>query len=237
MKKIILFISLSVMFAGCLSIRQTTLEFIACRVPAGEKITLESDFWRMVPAYELGALETYIKRFPVNVQFAWDDEALYFRFDAIDDDILDEAPENLKNGLYLYGDTLELFLRPWNSRGYWEFHFSASGKFGAIHFPSRGRRMPSNVAYLPMPGLEFQNKVIGTLNDPGDKDERWLGLARIPFTGITDLKPGEPLFIQVTSVAYSIYADWNEKSQLTYMRNSVADPHYLPDWGQLIFKK
>jgi len=197
-------------------------------------------FWKQLPAYELGKVDGYVKRNPVKVRFAYNSEALYFRFDAVDDDLVDESPAKLeRSGLFIYADTVELFLRPVKSHGYWEFHFSASGKNGAIFFPSRGRRMPSNVYYLPMDGLEFHRTLFGTLNDMRDKDKGWVGIARIPYAGIAGRCPlfrsGAPLEVQVTSIAYSVYADADERTQLHHTSGCDRDPHYLPDWGILRF--
>jgi hypothetical protein len=206
----------------------------------GTASAFQQEAWRDIPAYPLMAMKGFIKRKDVNVQFAYDEKNLYFRFDAADDDILDETPENLKNGMFLFSDCLEFFLRPIGARGYWEFHFTPKGKSGAIFFPSRGRRMPSNVAYLPFPGLECQPKLYGTLNNMDDTDERWIGICRIPFdsirTKIPNYKNGEPLLIQVCSVAYSVYSDGDEKAQLFYIPDTWADPHYLPAWSELHFK-
>ncbi len=230
----------ALLLAGCHGVPEQKTKFTAVKVPAGEAVAVDAGFWKNAPSYELLELPKYVKRNPVTVQFAWDDEALYFRFEAVDDDIVDESPENQKNSLQLFADCLELFIRPQNSRGYWEFHFTAGGHFGGIHFPARGRRMPSDVVYRPMNGLEFKAQIIGTLNDFSDKDDRWIGLARIPFAGIADrcapFSPGEPLLFQVTSVAYSAYADWDEMTQLTYIPETPVTPHYLPAWGLLEFK-
>lgn len=208
------------------------------------KITAEAAFhteaWKDIPSYPLMGMKGFIKRKDVSVQFAYDDKSLYLRFDAADDDILDETPENPKNGMFLFSDCIELFLRPVGSRGYWEFHFTPKEKAGAIFFPSRGRRMPSNVAYLPFPGLECRTKITGTLNNMDDVDERWTGICRIPFDSIRTKLPnyrnGETLLVQVCSVAYSVYSDGDEKALLFYIPDTWADPHYLPAWSELHFK-
>ena len=224
--------------AGCRTAPEAAQPYRVEPVPPGSVVTIDAPFWEQVPMCELGPVPGYVKRFPVRIQFAYDGEALYFRFTAEDDDLLDEAPDELTCGLDLFADAVEFFVRPPESRGYWEFHFTAGGRFGAIHFPSRGRRMPSNVAYLPMDGLTFEVKRDGTLNNMKDRDRGWSGLARIPFAGIADrcapVDLNRPLLIQVTSIAYSVYADQDEKSQLTC--SSVdPDPHYLPVWSELIF--
>lgn len=211
---------------------------VAKQIPAASAFNAEA--WKDIPSYPLMAMKGFIKRKNVNVQFAYDEKNLYFRFDAADDDILDETPENLKNGMFLFSDCMELFLRPVGSRGYWEFHFTPKEKSGAIFFPARGRRMPSNVAYLPFPGLECRTKITGTLNNMDDIDERWTGICRIPFdsvrTKIPDFRNGEPLLVQVCSVAYSVYSEGDEKAQLFYIADTMADPHYLTAWSELRFK-
>lgn len=240
MKPFACFVLLLLLAAGCRTASEAGPEFRVEPVPAGIAVTVDAPFWKDIPACELGSVPGYGKRFPVLVQFACDRDALYFRFDAEDDDLVDEAPAGLKNSLYVFADTLELFVRPPESHGYWEFHFTAGGRFGAIHFPARGRRMPSNVTYLPMAGLTFEVKREGTLNDMSDRDRRWTGLARIPFAGISArcaaVDRNRPLPVQVTSVAYSVYADRDEKSQLTW-RAEDCDPHHLPAWGSLVFVK
>lgn len=209
-----------------------------------QRIASDSAFqdkaWKKIKTHPLMAMHGYIKRKNVNVQFAYDEKNLYFRFDAADDDILDETPEHCKNGMFLFSDCIELFLRPLGARGYWELHFTPTEKAGAIFFPSRGRRMPSNVVYLPFPGLKCQTRATGTLNKMEDVDKRWTGICRIPFdsirTKLPDYKNGDALLVQACSVAYSVYSDGDEKAQLFYMPETQADPHYLLAWSTLKFK-
>jgi len=243
MKRFFLAASAILLLAGCASTRPekpSVPECIAFRIPANTRPEENSAFWRNVPEYALKPVPGYIFRNPVKIQFAYDRDNLYFRFDAKDDDLLDECPEKQKNGMFLFADALELFARTPESRGYWEFHFIPSGRCGAIHFPARGRRMPSNVRYLPMPGLKFQVKLNGTLNNMKDRDSGWIGLARIPLKGIgsrcTPFDPARGLLIQVTSIAYSVYADWDEKSQLNCIPGAPTDPHHLPAWVKLKFQ-
>lgn len=235
------FISAGILLCGCRYAKMDRPEYEAAWLPVGVDPAPDSSFWEKVPAYRLGPLGNYVQRNPVWVQFAYCPEALYFRFDAVDDDLVDEAPEKLSHGFYLFADAIELFLQPFDEHGYWEFHFIPSGRCGAIFFPSRGRRMPSCVNYLPMEGLNFRVICLGTVNDMNDKDRRWLGVARIPFSGLNgyfpDFRPGDPLRVQVTNVAYSVYADADEKNQLNHTPGKHADPHYLPDWGVLRFSR
>ena len=200
---------------------------------------LDSPVWKTAPAYSLTRLPRFGLRFPPQVQFAWTATDLWFRFEVRDDDLVDEAPEGQESGLYLFADAIELFARPEGSRGYWEFHFTAGGKFGAIHFPSRGKRMPSNVRYLPMPGLACAVERDGTLNEDTDHDRSWCGLARIPFAGIAGrcipFRPGTRLEIQVASVGYSVWADQDERALLHYAGGD-DDSHNLANWVSLEFQ-
>ncbi len=210
----------------------------AVRLPAGG----ESNFkpWKHVATYPFMKLGDHMLRNPVHVAFAWDDDALYFYFEAHDDDIFNEAPDSLTSGVFLWGDCIELFLQPEGERGYLELHFSPAGFSGAIYFPSRGRRMPWNVKYVPMEGLSSTLEIIGTLNETSDRDTLWRGICRIPWSGVREwfpnYTPGGSLRIQSTSIAYSLYSDGDEKSQLYHIPGTWPDPHHLPNWCTLYFE-
>lgn len=228
------------LLAGCASVSKplSRPELVAVRLPNGGSSDFQS--WQHVTTYPFMKLGDYILRNPVQIAFAWDDEALYFYFEAQDDDIFNEAPDSIANGVFLWGDCIELFLQPEGERGYLELHFSPDGFSGAIFFPSRGRRMPWNVKYIPMEGMSSTLEIIGTLNEMSDTDTAWKGICRIPWSAIRHTfpnhKPGEPLRIQSTSVAYSLYSDGDEKSQLYHIPGTWADPHFLPNWCPLTFE-
>ncbi len=229
--------------SGCRSLPEAPGPAKCIAVPRGktDSLSVDAPFWNTVPGYRLNAVPGYLFRGEVQIKFAYDTEFLYFRFDADDDDLIDEFPkQEKKGGMYLYADAIELFVRPPRSRGYWEFHFIPSGRCGAIHFPARGRRMPSNVRYLPMENFSVKVRLDGTLNRMDDRDRGWCGVAKIPWKGIAsrcampDLSKG--LLIQVTSLAYSVYADGDEKSQLNYIPGKSSDPHHLSAWVPLEFQ-
>ena len=214
---------------------------LAKELPAGTAAD-DAAFWAGVPGTRLMDMrEKYVFRgdFPQAVKFAWDAQNLYFRYEVTDDDIFHAAPEKCSN-LYAFGDTMELFLQPEGARAYWEFHFAASGRAGAIWFPSRGKRMPEHVRYLPFDGLKNAVAVAGTLNDDTDRDERWSGICTIPWASIRTkfpaYRPGDPLRVQATGVVYSRYARGEEKQQLFHTPGLVCDPHTMEDWCVLRFE-
>lgn len=243
MLKTITLIIFSILIAGCATVAPSNKpECNAVRISDGTSVTLDSVCWENIPSYQLGSVPQYINREPLTIQFAYDKNNLYMRFEKKDDDIVDEFPQNPKpaSGMFLYADAVELFLSTPGSRGYWEFHFIPSGQCGGIYFPSRGRRMPSNVRYLPFPCLKYHVKLNGTLNNRFDRDSGWLGVAVIPLKGIEKgCKPFDPakgLLVQVTSIAYSVYSEWDDRSQLNYIQGKPTDPHYLPAWVNLNFR-
>lgn len=218
-------------------------ECMAYMVPSGKSVTLDAEFWQKLPKYYLCPVPGYLSRHKVEAQFAYDRDALYFRFSAEDDDLVDKFPENGKGMALLYADTMELFLRPPQSRGYWEFHFTPSGRSGSTHFPSRGRRLPENVLYLPVEGLKYTVRLDGTLNQMDDLDSGWSGLVEIPFKLLKERRMSfsfeEGLRVQVTSIAYSVYADWDERRQLNVIAGlpSSLDPHNINAWVHLKFQE
>ncbi|MGI5869379.1 MAG: carbohydrate-binding family 9-like protein [Kiritimatiellia bacterium] len=231
---------LAFLVAGCASPSRppSRPSLVAVRLPDGGTSDFKS--WEHVAKHPFMELGDYILRNPVQIAFAWDDDALYFHFEAQDDDIFNEAPDSITSGVFLWGDCIELFLQPEGERGYLEFHFTPAGFSGAIFFPSRGRRMPWDVKYIPMEGLSSTLEISGTLNDMSDTDAAWRGICRIPWNAIRqrfpNYEPGEPLRVQSTSIAYSIHSDGDEKSQLHHVPGSWADPHHLPNWSPLAFE-
>lgn len=209
------------------------------RLPAGGERDIAA--WADVPSYPLMPCGgRFMYRKDSCARFAWDDEALYFAFAADDDDVYNDAPEKC-NALFSFGDAVELFLKKPDSRAYWELHFAASGRVGAIRFLSRGKRRPQDVVYVPFEGLAQTVTVDGTFGDDRDVDRGWTTVCRVPFAalgeGLGGITPGEPLKVQVASVAYSLYAPNDEKSHL-YSRNAAEpDPHAMADWCTLVFER
>lgn len=71
-----------------------------------------------------------------SVRFTADAECLYIHFTLNDRDIVADCREH-QQPLYLYGDTVELFLKPEDSPEYWELHVDPNGNRTSIHFPGR----------------------------------------------------------------------------------------------------
>lgn len=71
-----------------------------------------------------------------SVSFTADAEYLYIHFTLTDRDIVADCRED-QQPLYLYGDTVELFLKPEDSTEYWELHVDPNGNRTSIHFPGR----------------------------------------------------------------------------------------------------
>ena len=194
--------------------------------------------WSQVPSTALMPCGgRFIYRNETRVRFAWTADALCFFFEAKDDDVLHDAPARTDQ-LFCFGDTVELFVKRPEERSYWEFHFAASGRNGAIRFPSRGKRMPWCVKYLPFEGLVQKTEIDGTLNDDTDRDRGWRAIVCLPWKslGVAKATAGDRLRVQVASVAYSLYADGDEKSHLYSRDGAQSDPHALEDWCELELK-
>ena len=212
-----------------------TAPFKVAAVPLPSAAATNFSAWSAVPSTALMPCGgRFVYRNETHVRFAWTDEALYFAFEAKDDDVLHAAPEKTDQ-LFCFGDTVELFVKRPDDRAYWELHFSASGRNGAIRFPSRGKRMPWFVKYVPFEGLCQKTEIDGTLNDDSDRDRGWRAICRIPWKslGVDAVAVGEKLRVQVASVAYSLYADGDEKSLLYSKDGAQSDPHALEDWCEL----
>jgi len=166
---------------------QQTVTAKRIQIPVPLDGTLNAAVWRDAPEYKLIPFVTHLAMKPKTAEAisrtkyttdAWakllyDDTNLYIGFRIENDDIhamkqQDQIP------LFQYGDTVEVFLKPVQSNGYFELYANASGNKASYYFPSRSF-VGSRIAELTdlFPGFEVKSRVDGTLNDTSDTDRGW----------------------------------------------------------------
>lgn len=109
----------------------------------------------------------------------YDDANLYVgvRFENDDIRALKQQDQGM---LFLYGDTVEVFLKPAKANNYFELYMTAGGNKSSYHFPSRSL-LGTDLDYYQklLPGLSVSAAVDGTLNDGSDVDRQWTAVMTI----------------------------------------------------------
>jgi len=161
--------------------------------------------WKNVPEYKLIPFVTHESSPPktasaVNQTKYWtdawakllyDDKNLYIGFRIENDDIHAMKPKD-QELLFLYGDTLEVFLKPVDSNGYFELYVNASGNKTTYFFPSRSF-LGTQITQLTslFPGVDVYAHVDGTLNNSSDTDFGWTAVMVVSRKMLED-KSGVP---------------------------------------------
>ena len=111
----------------------------------------------------------------------WDDDALYYAGSMTDAELRSFGTK--RNDHLWNGDVFELFLKPSAERPeYYEFQANPRGVIFEAPFPRRGHDFGGTFANAPVLGSKAAVSVVGTLDQPGDRDERWSVEGRIPWT-------------------------------------------------------
>lgn len=195
-------------------------EAIAVECTEAPKIdgVLDEACWRRAPRYALSAPWEKQPPFePAFVQFAYDREALYVAMTLQDGDLIAglDADQALH---YRYGDAAELFLKPADQTGYWEFYAIPNGRRSSFYLHGVAySRLPQLTDQPLMPGFRTAVKLDGTLNTPRDADRSWTAEFAIPWAELTKVT-GRPFAdVQWTVLA----ARYNYGWQLPDMQGSA----------------
>ena len=146
---------------------------------------IDSPVWQKQPVHDL---KFYISKVqdincsPLEkgeVRYLYDEKYFYIRADFTDSDVITSA-EAHGGPFYLYGDLLEVFIKPVESNYYWEIYGTPNKFRTRYYYPARSMvGLPSGFALNDCPVL-VDAKVEGTLNDPSDVDKSWRVLLAVP---------------------------------------------------------
>lgn len=123
---------------------------------------------------------------PTEVRACWDEANLYLAFVAVDTDIWGKMRK--RDDPIYEEEVVEAFICSGDDvTRYYEFEFSPHNVVfdAAIECPESGDRrfMKADVEW-DCAGLQSAVNVVGTLDDPGDVDERWTVEVALPFDQI-----------------------------------------------------
>lgn len=163
---------------------------------------LDKEEWNHVPWTDyFGAIAggpRYFEDKPSRVKLLWDDEYLYIAAELTEPDLWATMTE--RNSPLYNDNAFEIFIDPdGDTHNYFEFECNALGTIWDIYLnkPYRdGGIILSDWNLLTED--ETAVKTYGTLNDPGDRDEKWTVEVAIPIdqmvalhTGKNSLEPGD----------------------------------------------
>lgn len=172
-------------------------------------------------------------RFRTQARLAWDDEALYVGWDAEDDDVWAKL-EKRDDPIY-QEEVVEVFIdADGDGRTYDELELSPRNVVFDAFFPERRQGM--DLGWRS--GMATAVRVLGTLNDPRDKDRGWTAEMRIPVANLSKVprwppRAGDRWRMNLYRLEWHSGRTINEGS--AFSPPLVGDFHHLPRFGALEF--
>lgn len=170
----------------------------------------------------------------------WDDRCLYLAAELEENDIRGEMRDH--DAPLWRENAFELFLDPDDDgRNYLELEINARGTVldlvMTMPYKQKGRaRMGWQVE-----GLKSAVQVDGTLNDPSDRDRKWMIELAIPWGAIKELAPDSVppppnarLRMNMARMQYERGAEQVQAS--TWSPHGEVNMHMPPRWGYLVLK-
>ncbi len=172
-------------------------------------------------------------RFRTQARLTWDDEALYVGWDVEDDDVWAKL-EKHDDPLY-QEEAVEIFIdADGDGRTYNELELSPKNVVFDAFFPERRQGMDLGWSS----GMTTAVKVLGTLNDPRDKDQGWTAEMKIPVANLSKVprwppRAGDRWRFNLYRLEWHSSRAVNEGS--AFSPPLVGDFHHLPRFGNLEF--
>lgn len=176
-------------------------------------------------------------RFPTKLRILYDEANLYVGFEAEDIDI-SERYQKRDDPIYEH-EAVELFLMPGvkapQTGPYVELQASPTGVLFDASFS--GPRQNMNRAYNATQTVGTQR--IGSLNDPSDRDQRWVSEWKVPYNGIRGVSKPPQVGEEWRMNAFRIekYRDGaKQHSEYTaWSPPQVGDFHAVHKFGRMVF--
>jgi hypothetical protein len=167
----------------------------------------------------------------------WDDDALYYAGSMTDAELRSFGTK--RNDHLWNGDVFELFLKPSAERPeYFEFQANPRGVVFEAPFPRRGHDFGGTFANAPVLGSKAVVALTGTLDQPGDRDERWSVEGRIPWTAFAPTggkpKPGAEWLFAICRYDYG--KEGTDPVTMSSAPLTKSSFHRYEDYGKLRFE-
>lgn len=177
-------------------------------------------------------------RTATRARLLWDREALYFFAEMEDADLYGDVTEH--DGETWNNDVFELFLKPDERPGYYEFQVNAAGTVMDMYLPRRGAGGYGRFKKDGDFHIVAKVKLRGTLNTWQDRDAGWSVEGRIPWrdfqrTGCAP-EPGGRWKFALCRYDYSVDFEGPELSTCAPLRPSTSPSfHAFEDFATLRF--
>jgi hypothetical protein len=166
----------------------------------------------------------------------WDDDALYYAGSMTDAELRSFGTK--RNDHLWNGDVFELFLKPSAERPeYYEFQANPRGVVFEAPFPKRGHDF-GGLANAPLLGSKAVVALQGTLDQPGDRDERWSVEGRIPWSAFapTGGKPKAGAEWLFAICRYDYGKEGTDPVTMSSAPLTKSSFHRYEDYGKLRFE-
>jgi len=204
-------------------------------------MNFDATAWKNAPSYPF--LPATAKGSAVaeggTVKFLHDKNRLIVLADMTDSDLVQENDKDNQHH-YLSGDLLEVFVRPYGKKCYWELYGTPNNRRSVFFYPSFARRINTCLQDKLMDGLIIKTELKGTLNNYTDKDNGWRCLMIIPLKELEKecgkIDFSQPLEVQVARYNYSVYLADQEFCQIGKSNSDYPNYHNFSSWVKLYLK-
>jgi len=164
-------------------------------------------------------------------RMTWDDTYLYVAFTTKDSNI--KSDYQGRDSTLWKQDVVEIYLDPGaDSKDYLELQVAPTGEIFDCKFDSR--RTPDWAEGAPKFTIDMIAKVttVGTVNQPGDKDESWVVEVAIPWAQIPGGAAGRD-----GPFAVNLYRLDPEQGMASAWAPAGNDYHNIPEFGRVTFSQ
>lgn len=213
-------------------------EYAVARAAAPPTIDgdLGDPVWKSaVPVELVGSFDGRQPTLRTTARLAYDAENLYLAFDCEDPDVWGNLTAH--DAPIYNEEVVEVFLDAnGDGRSYNELQVSPNNVTFDASVVARRSDLPTAMRWES--GMKSGVKVIGTVNDPGDRDQGWTAEMQIPISGLAEVpgkppKPGDRWRFNLYRLEH---LRRRQVEGQAFSPLYVGDFHHLPRFGWLVFQ-
>ncbi|HBS87836.1 MAG: hypothetical protein A2W91_11025 [Bacteroidetes bacterium GWF2_38_335] len=159
-----------------------------------------------------------VPEFSTRMKMIWDDSCLYIAAEIVEPDIWATLTE--RESVIFYDNDFEVFIDPdGDTHNYAEFEINAFGTEWDLLLVKPYRNGGPPLIQWDIDGVKSAVKIHGTINKPGDKDDKWIVEMAIPFKSLFE--------ISIDKNAPEIGEYWRMNFSRVQWKTQVVDGKYV----------
>lgn len=157
-------------------------------------------------------------KYATRAKMLYDDKNMYIAIEMVEPHIWATLTER-DTTIYLDND-IELFIDPdGDSHNYMEFEFNAYGTEWDLQLTKPYSQGGTNINSWDLVGMKTAVKIYGTLNDPSDKDDKWVVEIALPLDGLQQMSRNKDKPLTEQSWLMNI-------SRVEWLKYEIVDGRY-----------